>query len=424
MTKGERFRVVVIGAGFAGLSCARSLTSTAFDVVLIDRQNHHCFQPLLYQVATGALSPNDIAWPVRSLVRRHRNITTLMAEVRAIDATKRLVICDGVSVPYDYLVVATGVTHSYFGHDDWAESAPGLKHIDDAIRIRRRMLAAFEIAERDAAAGRPSASPTFVIVGGGPTGVELAGAAAELARTTLKGEFRRIDPQHARIILVEGGPRILPTYPERLSVYSARALARKGVDVRLGVTVTSVDEQGVDTSAGRIDTAATVWAAGVKASAVASWLGLTADRAGRVVVQPDLSVAGHDNIFVVGDAASVSSTDGKQAPGIAPAAKQMGKHAAKVIRARVSGKPGGSFRYRHQGDLATIGRNEAVVKIGGLSLVGFPGWVFWSAVHIFFLISARNRIAVAFNWLWDYLTGQRSVRLISARSDSTVRHDP
>ncbi|MBS0386423.1 MAG: NAD(P)/FAD-dependent oxidoreductase [Proteobacteria bacterium] len=408
-----RPRVLIVGAGFGGLSCARALKHTDADITIVDRNNHHCFQPLLYQVATAALTPSQIAWPIRALLRGQANATTYLAELDAIDLQKREASAGGLNLSYDYLVLATGATHSYFGHDDWERVAPGLKHVDDATAIRRRILMSFEEAELTQDAAERVRLLTFVIVGAGPTGVEMAGAIAEIARHSLNKDFRHIDPQHARIMLIEGAARVLPAYPERLSSYAALALARKGVDIRAGVTVTGCDARGVDTSAGRIEAATTIWAAGVRASPVATWLGAAHDRAGRVLVQSDLSLSGHREVFVIGDAAIVKDGDGKAAPGIAPAAKQMGQYVARAIRARIEGRePPAAFTYRHYGDLATIGRNDAVVNIPPVTLTGFMGWAFWSVAHIYFLIGARNRIAVAFNWLWDYLTYQRGVRLI------------
>jgi NADH dehydrogenase len=383
------------------------------EITLVDRNNHHCFQPLLYQVATAALSPNQIAWPIREVLRMQANATTLMAEIDRIDVAAKTAYAGGHALAYDYLVLATGAAHSYFGHDDWAGVAPGLKTIDDATAIRRRLLMRFEEAELSDDATERQRLLTFVIVGGGPTGVELAGAFAEVAGHALRKDFRRIDPGDACIVLIEGTQQVLPVYPASLAAYVKRELARKGVDVRTGTMVTGCDVRGADTSAGRIETATIVWAAGVQASPAAQWLGAPHDRAGRVEVQPDLTLAGHPDIFIIGDAASIKGADGKPTPGIAPAAKQMGEYAARTIRARVDGKSAPPpFAYKHYGDLATIGRNAAVVRLDPLRLTGFIGWAFWSVAHIYFLIGARNRIAVAFNWLWDYVTFRRGVRLI------------
>jgi NADH dehydrogenase len=407
-----RAKVVIIGAGFGGIEAAKSLRRAPVEVTVIDRQNHHCFQPLLYQVATAALSPADVAWPIRHILRKQKNATVLMAEVRAIDSSKQHVQIDSVSIPYDYLVLATGAAHSYFGHDEWAEVAPGLKRIEDATRIRRRILIAFERAELATDAAERQRLLTFAIVGGGATGVEMAGAISEVARQSLAMDFRRIDPTAARIVLIEAGPRIMPTLPENLSDYVRRTLAKKGVEVLTSTLVISCDAHGVEFEHGRLDADTIIWAAGVVASPAARWLDAEHDRAGRVNVGADLSVPSHPDIFVVGDTAAV--TDQPGIPGTAPAAKQMGHYVGRLIAARVAG--GASpppFRYRHLGDLATIGRQAAVVKLGRLELTGFLGWLFWSVVHIYFLIEVRDRFIVAFTWLWDYVTFQRGARLIT-----------
>jgi NADH dehydrogenase len=407
-----RAKVVIIGAGFGGIEAAKSLRRAPVEVTVIDRQNHHCFQPLLYQVATAALSPADVAWPIRHILRKQKNATVLMAEVRAIDSSKQHVQIDSVSIPYDYLVLATGAAHSYFGHDEWAEVAPGLKRIEDATRIRRRILIAFERAELATDAAERQRLLTFAIVGGGATGVEMAGAISEVARQSLAMDFRRIDPTAARIVLIEAGPRIMPTLPENLSDYVRRTLAKKGVEVLTSTLVISCDAHGVEFEHGRLDADTIIWAAGVVASPAARWLDAEHDRAGRVNVGADLSVPSHPDIFVVGDTAAVTDQPGIH--GTAPAAKQMGHYVGRLIAARVAG--GASpppFRYRHLGDLATIGRQAAVVKLGRLELTGFLGWLFWSVVHIYFLIEVRDRFIVAFTWLWDYVTFQRGARLIT-----------
>jgi NADH dehydrogenase len=406
-------RVVIVGAGFGGLEAAQALRRAPADVIVIDRHNHHCFQPLLYQVATAALSPADIAWPIRHILRAQRNATVLMEEVVAVDTGRKCLRTDLGEVAYDYLVIATGAMHSYFGHDDWADAAPGLKRIVDATRIRRSILIAFERAEATADRAEQNRLLTFVIVGGGATGVEMAGAIAEIARQTLAADFRRIDPRSAHIVLIEAGPRLLPTFPPELSDYVRNTLMNAGVDVKTDAMVTNVDGGGVDTNGGRIDASTVIWAAGVVASPAAGWLGAEVDRAGRVKVGPDLSLPGHPEIFVVGDTAAVTDANGRPVPGIAPAAKQMGKYVGKLIAARIAGrKDGKPFRYMHLGDLATIGRRAAVVKFGRLQLRGFIGWIFWSVAHIYFLIGLRNRFIVAFTWFWDYLTFQRGARLI------------
>ncbi len=407
-------KVVIIGAGFGGLEAAKALKRAAADVIVIDRHNHHCFQPLLYQVATAALSPADIAWPIRHILRPQRNATVLMEEVQGIDPEKKVLHTQYGEITYDYLVIATGATHSYFGHDEWSKFAPGLKRIEDATRIRRSILIAFERAELTQDQEQQRRLLTFVIVGGGATGVEMAGAIADVAGQTLAADFRRIDPRSARIVLVEAGPRLLPTFPPSLSNYARRTLTRSGVEVRTDTLVTNCDANGVDLINGRIDAGTVIWAAGIAPSPAARWLNAEADRAGRVKVGPDLSVPGRPEIFVIGDTAAVVDSKGQPVPGIAPAAKQMGKYVGKLISARIAGrerqKP---FRYMHLGELATIGRRAAVVKFGALELKGFLGWLFWSLAHIYFLIGLRNRFVVAFNWFWDYITFQRGARLIT-----------
>ncbi|TAJ74784.1 MAG: NAD(P)/FAD-dependent oxidoreductase [Phenylobacterium sp.] len=408
-----RLRVVILGGGFAGLEVANALAKAPVDVTLIDRQNHHCFQPLLYQVATAALTPADIAWPIRWVLSGQANARVLMAEVDGVDLESREVRTGGGRFAYDILVVATGATHAYFGHDDWAAAAPGLKRIEDATDIRRRLLLAFERAELLEDEAERRALTTFVVVGGGPTGVEMAGSIADVARNALPDDFRKVDPAQARVLLIEAGSRLLPVFPERLSAYAERALTRMGVEVLTGVAVTGVDVRGVTTANGRIEAGAVIWAAGVQASPAAAWLGASHDRAGRVEVGPDLTLPGRPEIFVVGDTASVRDGD-RPVPGVAPAAKQMGQYAGRVIAARARGAPTpGAFAYKHQGDLATVGRKAAIVKLGRLELTGFVGWLFWGVVHVYFLIGLRNRIAVAFSWLWDYVTFGRRSRLIT-----------
>jgi NADH dehydrogenase len=405
---------VIVGAGFGGLECAKALRRAQADVTVVDRENHHCFQPLLYQVATAALSPADIAWPIRHILRPQRNATVLMEDVRSVSPEKKYVLTQYGEIPYDYLVIATGSTHSYFGHDEWSRYAPGLKRIEDATRIRRSILIAFERAEVMKDEDQRRRLLTFVIVGGGATGVEMAGAIADVARQTLAADFRRIDPRSARIILIEAGPRLLPTFPPGLSDYALKTLTRMGVEVRTETLVTKCEVDGVDLKDGRIDADTVIWAAGVTASPAMRWLNAEADRAGRVKVNSDLSLPGHPEIFVVGDTASVTDKNGHPVPGIAPAAKQMGTYVGKLISARIAGREWNKpFKYMHLGDLATIGRRAAVVKFGPLELTGFIGWVFWSVAHIYFLIGLRNRFVVAFNWFWDYLTFQRGARLIT-----------
>jgi NADH:quinone reductase (non-electrogenic) len=410
---GQRPRVVIVGAGFGGLEAAKALRRTPADVIVVDRQNHHCFQPLLYQVATAALSPADVAWPIRHILRTQENVTVLMEDVTGVATVSKLLRTNFGDMPYDYLVIASGATHSYFGHDEWAAYAPGLKRIEDATRIRRSILIAFEQAELTSDAGERKRLLAFVIVGGGATGVEMAGAIAEIARQTLAADFRRIDPRSARIVLVEAGQRLLPAFPPAQSDYVREALQHAGVDVKTDTSVTGCDARGVDTSGGRINASTIIWAAGVVASPAASWLGAEADRAGRVKVNADLSLPGHADIFVIGDAAAVTDRQGSPVPGMAAAAKQMGRYVGKLMTARIAGRPAPApFRYMHLGELATIGRRAAVVKLGRLQLKGFIGWLFWSIVHIYFLIGIRNRFIVAFTWLWSYLTFQRGARLI------------
>ncbi|MDE2373171.1 MAG: NAD(P)/FAD-dependent oxidoreductase [Hyphomicrobiales bacterium] len=412
----RRPQVVIVGAGFGGLQAAKALANAPVDIALVDTYNHHCFQPLLYQVATAALSPADVAWPIRAIVRTQKNVRVIMARVTGVDVQARRVHTSEIDLPYDYLVLATGSTHSYFGHDDWAPFAPGLKHIADATEIRRRFLLAFERAEVVEDEAERARLLTFVVVGGGATGVEMAGAIAEVARRTLRHDFRRIDPRTSRTILLEAGPRLLPSFPKHLSDYAMRSLQKMGVEVELNRTVTGCDAHGVSLGGdggNRIEAATVVWAAGVVASAAALWIGAEHDRAGRVKVNADLTVSGRPEIFAVGDTASVLDRDGRPVPGIAPAAKQMGSYAGKAIAARVLGQPAPApFAYRHLGELATIGRKSAVVKLGFFQLTGFLGWLFWSAIHIYFLIGLRNRFVVAINWLWSYVTFQRGARLI------------
>jgi len=409
-----RPKVVIVGAGFGGIEAAHTLAKAPVDVTIVDRQNHHCFQPLLYQVATAALSPADVAWPIRHIFRRQANTTVLMAEVRGVDTGRRIVRTDAADIPYDYLVLATGAAHSYFGHDEWADAAPGLKRIEDATRIRRRILLAFERAELAHDEAERRRLLTFVIVGAGATGVEMAGAIAEVARQTLAMDFRRIDPRSARILLIEAGPRAMPTLPDNLSDYVRTTLIRMGVEIMTATRVTGCDLRGVDTDHGRVDASTTIWAAGVMASAASNWIGAEHDRAGRIKVAADLSVPGHAEIFAIGDTAAADGPDGRPVPGIAPAAKQMGGYVGRLIAARAAGAAAPPpFRYRHQGDLAAIGRRAAVVKLGRMELKGFLGWLFWGLVHIYFLVEVRGRFIVAFTWLWEYLTFQRGARLIT-----------
>jgi NADH:quinone reductase (non-electrogenic) len=403
--------IVVIGGGFGGLAAARALAKARAQITLLDRHNHHLFQPLLYQVATAGLSPAEIASPIRRILSAQRNATVLLAEATAVDPeAKRIRLADG-DLSYDQLILATGATHSYFGHDDWATHAPGLKTLDDALEIRRRVLFAFEKAEREVDAERRRQWLTFVVVGGGPTGVEMAGALAEIARHTLPGDFRHIDPKSARVVLVEAGPRVLSAYPSDLSESASRQLEALGVHVWTGATVTGVDAEGVQMGADRLAARTVVWAAGVEASPLARSLGVQLDRAGRVRVERDLSVPGRPDIFVIGDLAAIES-DGRAVPGVAPAAIQMGRHAAANVLRRLRGEPTAAFHYRDKGSLATVGRSRGVAVIGRLKLSGFLAWATWLFVHIVFLIGFRNRFVVLFTWMWAYLTYERSARLI------------
>jgi NADH:ubiquinone reductase (H+-translocating) len=384
-------------------------------ITLLDRGNHHLFQPLLYQVATAGLSAPDIAAPLRHILRRQRNATVLMADVAAIDKHARLVrLANGESVEYDALIVCTGATHAYFGHDEWAAHAPGLKTLDDALAIRRRILTAFERAEAERDPARRAAWLTFAVVGGGPTGVELAGTLAEIARHTLRREFRNIDPGSARVLLLEAGPRVLATFPEDLSAKATKQLVRLGVDVRTGVPVSNIDAGGFDLGDERIASCTVLWAAGVAASPLARTLDVPLDRAGRVAVQPDLTLPGHPEIFVAGDLATLQREDGRPVPGVAPAAKQMGHYIAQSLRARFAGRaaPPPPFRYRDYGNLATIGRRAAVVDLHGFRFSGYPAWAFWLVAHVFFLIGFRNRVVVLLDWAMAYWTYQRNARIV------------
>lgn len=401
-------RVIVVGCGFGGLWAAQGLRHARAEVIVIDRTNHHLFSPLLYQVATGGLSAPSIAGPIRHILAVQKNTTVLFGEVRAIDAARRrLRLENGDELAYDYLILAPGTTHSYFGHDEWAPYAPGLKTLEDALEIRRRVLSAFEHAERENDPAKRAAWLTFVVVGAGATGVELAGTFAEIARHTLSGEFRRIDPHRARVVLVEGAERVLPPYPADLSRKAQLQLERLGVTVWAGRRVTAIDAQGVTLGDERLAARTVIWAAGVKSSPLGADLGVPLDRAGRVKVEPDLSVPGHREILVVGDLAAVEGV-----PGIAPAAKQMGSLAAKNVLRLMAGKAAARFRYRDYGQLATIGRNAAVVMMGKLHLSGFPAWMVWLVAHIYFLINFRNRVVVMIDWAWAYWTYQRHARII------------
>ena len=406
--------VLILGGGFGGLWAARSLARAPVRITLVDRSNHHLFQPLLYQVATAGLSAPDIAAPLRHLLRGQQNVEVRLDEVRGIDLTTRRVTFEGGALDYDFLIVATGATHTYFGHDDWARFAPGLKTLDDAFVVRRKVLEAFEVAERETDAAARAACLNLVVIGGGPTGVELAGTLAEIARHTLANEFRRIEPRDAHVHLIEAGPRVLPSMPEVLSASAQRQLERLGVEVHLGEAVTSIDDAGVALGDQRIPTRTVLWAAGVAASPLGRQLSEHCDRAGRVPVQPDLSLPDHPDVFVVGDLATVTQ-DGKPVPGIAPAAKQMGAYAAHAIAKRLAGEPSAPFRYHDYGNLATIGRMAAVVDLRGFHFSGLFAWWFWLIAHVFFLIGFRNRIVVLIDWAWSYWTYARHARIIFGR---------
>ncbi len=409
-------RVLIVGAGFGGLNVARSLASAPVSVTIIDRKNHHTFQPLLYQVATGGLSPAEIAAPIRAVFRGDSNVVTLLEEAESFDLERRVVRTAEQELAYDYLVVAAGATHAYFGHDDWEPYAPGLKTIEDALEIRRRVLLTFELAERQVLAGAAEEPINLVVVGGGPTGVELAGILAEIARHVLAHEFHSIDPARARIILLEGGPRVLPAYPEDLSRSAEEQLRHLGVDVRTNALVTLIEAGVVHVGDTRIVAPVVLWAAGVAASPLGKKLGAPCDRAGRVLVQPDLSIPGHPEVFVIGDLASIRQKNGQPVPGLAPAAIQEGKYVAKTIRRDLDGKARQPFHYWDKGTLATIGRNAAVAKFGKIHISGFIAWLSWLFIHIYFLIGFRNRLLVFIQWFWSYATYERSARLITGKT--------
>jgi NADH dehydrogenase len=406
--------VIIIGGGFAGLDAARRLRHVACDVTVVDRHNHHVFQPLLYQVATAGLSPGDIASPIRWILRKQKRLRVLLAKVERIDSkAKKIHLDGGATLSYDYLIVAAGATHSYFGHDEWAGTAPGLKTLDDALAIRRRLLLAFEEAEREPNPVYQRRLLTFVLIGGGPTGVELAGALGEIARQALRSEFVNVDPAIARIILIEAGPWLLPSFPEDLRESARRALLKLGIDVRVGKAVTKIEDGAVWVGDERIEAHTILWAAGVAAAPLSRDLGPGLDRVGRVIVEADLSVAGHPDVFVAGDLASFTHQTGKPLPGVAQVAKQQGRHAAANVARLISGKKTTAFRYLDPGNMATIGRNAAIVDLGFMHVSGYLGWLMWLFVHILFLIGFRNRISVMLQWATAYLTYQRSVRLIT-----------
>lgn len=414
---GRAPHIVIVGAGFGGLYAARALARAPVEVTVVDRRNHHLFQPLLYQVATASLNPSDIASPVRRILRHQRNAHVILGEVTGVDVAGKRVFLDGREIAYDFLVLATGATHSYFGHDEWTKHAPGLKSIEDALEIRRRLLYAFEAAELEEDTRRRRAWLTFAIVGGGPTGVELAGSLAEIARHALARDFRHIDPTQARIVLIEGQERILPSFSTKLSENAARELARLGVEVRTGSPVTGMDEDGVWLGDDHVDARTILWAAGVAASPLARTLGVPLDRAGRVLVRPDLTIPGRDDVFVVGDLAALEQ-EGRTIPGVAQAAMQGARHTAGNILRALEGRPSQPFRYRDKGMLATIGRAAAVADFRHGSMSGFPAWVAWLLVHIWFLIGFRNRVMVMIQWMWAFLSYERGARLITGDDGS------
>jgi NADH dehydrogenase len=416
-TPAKPHRVVIVGAGFGGLETAFGLKGAPVEITLIDRRNHHLFQPLLYQVATASLATSEIAWPIRHLLRDRKEVTTLFANVNGVDAKeKRVLLDDGDTVPYDTLVLATGARHAYFGHDEWEPFAPGLKTLEDATTLRRRILVAFERAERESDPQRRAALLTFVIIGAGPTGVELAGTIAELAQETLPPDFRNIDTHKARTVLIEAGPRVLAGFADDLSAYAQRSLEAIGVEVMLGQPVTDCTADGVTYGGIRLDARTIIWAAGVRASRAAEWLGAPADRAHRLQVNPDLTAPGHPEIFAIGDTVTIAAPDGNPVPGIAPAAKQEGRYVAQAIKARLNGETIGPFRYKHAGSLAQIGKRKAIIDFGKIKLRGTLAWWIWGIAHIYFLIGLRHRLSVALSWLWVYVRDQRAARLITQGS--------
>ncbi len=414
-------RVVIVGAGFGGLSAAKALAHSPVEITIVDRANYHLFQPLLYQVATASLSPAEIAQPIRSILRHQKNAKVLLGEVTGVDSARKVVRVDGRrSVPYDHLIIATGARHSYFGKDQWEAVAPGIKSVDDATRVRAKILVAFERAEVEEDKLTRDALLTFMIVGGGPTGVEMAGAIAELARRSIIADFRSITPHCSKIILVEAGPRLLPSFPEALSAEAKRALEKMGVDVRLGVPVTDITSDHVTIGTASVPVRTVIWAAGVRASPAGEWLKAPCDRAGRVIVKGDFSVPEHDNVFVIGDTAAFKSAEGAVLPGVAPAAKQAGLYVGRLIDAHVRGLAlPDYFQYADYGNLATIGHSKAVADFGWLHVKGFIAWALWSVAHVYFLIGFRNRFFVAASWAWSYLTYQRGVRLITGAADKS-----
>ena len=418
----EPHRVVIVGAGFGGLETTHRLAGAPVRITLVDRRNHHLFQPLLYQVATASLATSEIAWPIRYLLRDRAEVTTLFATVTGVDAeSKRVLLDETDAIPYDTLILATGARHAYFGHDEWEPFAPGLKTLEDATTLRRRILVAFERAERETDSLRRAALLTFVIVGAGPTGVELAGTIAELAQDTLPPDFRNIDTHKTRVVLIEAGPRVLAGFADDLSAYAQRSLESIGVEVVLGQAVTECSADGVVYGGHSLQARTLIWAAGVRASPAAEWLGVPADRAERLQVLPDLTVPGHPDVFAIGDTVVIAGPDGKPVPGIAPAAKQQGRYVAESIKARLHGGTLGPFRYKHAGSLAQIGKRKAVIELGRIKLRGTIAWWMWGIAHIYFLIGLRNRLSVAISWLWIHARDQRAARLITQGSSKVVR---
>ena len=420
-TPSKPHHVVIVGAGFGGLETAFRLAGAPVAITMIDRRNHHLFQPLLYQVATASLATSEIAWPIRYLLRDRPEVTTLFANVNGVDAGgKRVLLEDGGAISYDTLVLATGARHAYFGHDEWEPFAPGLKTLEDATTLRRRILVAFERAERESDPDKRAALLTFVIVGAGPTGVEMAGTIADMARDTLPRDFRNIDTRSARVVLIEAGPRVLAGFPEDLSAYAQRSLQKLGVEVMLGEAVTECSAEGVVYGGKRLAARTLIWAAGVRASRAAEWLQAPHDRAFRLQVEPDLTVPGHADIFAVGDTTTIKAPDGNPVPGIAPAAKQQGRYVASLIKARLAGNTLPPFRYKHAGSLAQIGKRLAVIDFGRFKLRGTIAWWIWGIAHIYFLIGLRHRLSVALSWLWIYLRDQRPARLITQGSSKVT----
>jgi NADH:ubiquinone reductase (H+-translocating) len=415
-------RVVIVGAGFGGLETAFRLAGAPVGITVVDRRNHHLFQPLLYQVATASLATSEIAWPIRYLLRDRRDVTTLFATVSGVNAAaKQVLLDDGDTVAYDTLVLATGARHAYFGHDEWEPFAPGLKTLEDATTLRRRILVAFERAERESDPERRAALLTFVIIGAGPTGVELAGTIVELARHTLAPDFRNIDTRKARVVLIEAGPRVLAGFADDLSAYAQASLEKIDVEVKLGQAVTECSADGVVYGGNRLEARTIIWAAGVRASPAAEWLDAPADRAGRLQVEPDLTVPGHPDIFAIGDTVTIAAWNGQPVPGIAPAAKQQGRYVAGVIKTRLSGGTSAPFHYQHSGSLAQIGKRLAVIDFGRIKLRGTIAWWIWGIAHIYFLIGLRHRLSVALSWLWIYTRDQRAARLITQGSSKVTR---